>query len=109
LFKDAWQARDDYVEVVLARTPARVSGFLDRHARAPLDDGGRVEALRLLELQRNRLLMYTSCGWFFDELSGIEPVQILRYAALVIQYARELGGGTLEEEFFTRLETVATI
>jgi alpha-amylase/alpha-mannosidase (GH57 family) len=108
LLKDAWQARDDYVEVVLARTPARVSGFLDHHARAPLDDAARVEALRLLELQRNRLLMYTSCGWFFDELSGIEPVQILRYAALVIQYARELGGGALEEEFIRRLEAAPT-
>ena len=54
-----------------ARPHAGARGeFLDRHARAPLDEAARVEALRLLELQRNRLLMYTSCGWFFDELSG---------------------------------------
>ena len=108
LFKDAWQARDELVSVVLARAPARVNDFLDRHARAPLDDAARVETLRLLELQRNRLLMYTSCGWFFDDLSGIEPVQILRYAALVIQYARELGGGALEEEFVRRLKAGST-
>src|SRR5205814_1823547 len=63
---------------------------------------------RLLELQRNRMLMYTSCGWFFDELSGLEPVQVLRYAALVTQYARELGGGALEDEFVRRLKAAPT-
>jgi hypothetical protein len=67
-----------------------------------------VEVLRLLELQRNRLLMYTSCGWFFDELSRLEPVQLLKYAALVIQYARELGGGALEDELIRRLEAAPT-
>ena len=108
LFKDPWQARDELAGLVLARTPARVNAFLEQHARAPLDETARVEALRLLELQRNRLLMYTSCGWFFDELSGLEPVQILRYATLVIQYARELGGGSLEEEFIRRLQAGPT-
>jgi hypothetical protein len=62
-----------------------------------------LEVRRLLELQRNRLLMYTSCGWFFDEISGIEPVQILRYAAMALQYVRDLGGGALEPEFVRRL------
>jgi len=108
LLKDPWQARDDYVAVVLARTPARVAEFLERQACAPLDATTRVEVLRLLELQRNRMLMYTSCGWVFDELSGIEPVQILRYAALVTQYARELGGGALEDEFIRRLQAAPT-
>jgi alpha-amylase/alpha-mannosidase (GH57 family) len=108
LLKDAWQARDAYIDVILSRTPARARAFLDRHARAPLDEPARVEALRLLEMQRNRMLMYTSCGWFFDELSGLEPVQILRYAALVMQYARELGGGALEDEFVRRLQAAPT-
>jgi alpha-amylase/alpha-mannosidase (GH57 family) len=108
LLKDPWQARDDYAAVVLDRSPARVSAFFERHARAPLDEGARLEAQRLLELQRNRALMYTSCGWFFDELSGLEPVQILRYAALVTQYARELGGGTLEEGLIRRLQAAPT-
>ncbi len=108
LFKDAWEARDDYVSVVLRRSPDRQAAFLERHARAPLDAAARVEALRLLELQRNRMLMYTSCGWFFDELSGLEPVQILRYAARVAQYARELGGGALEDELVRRLQAAPT-
>ena len=108
LLKDAWQARDEYIDIVLSRTPMRARAFLDRHARAPLDAPARVEALRLLEMQRNRMLMYTSCGWFFDELSGLEPVQILRYAALVMQYARELGGGALEDELIRRLQAAPT-
>jgi alpha-amylase/alpha-mannosidase (GH57 family) len=108
LLKDPWQARDDYVAVVLARPPARVLEFFERQTRASLDEATRVELSRLLELQRNRMLMYTSCGWFFDELSGIEPVQILRYAALVTQYARELGGGALEDEFIRRLQAAPT-
>lgn len=108
LLKDPWQARDDYSAIVFARTPARITEFLERHARAPLDETARVEVLRLMELQRNRLLMYTSCGWFFDDLSGIEAVQILRYAAMVAQYARELGGGDLEEDFVRRLKAAPT-
>ena len=104
LLKDPWAARDAYVEVLLDRTPASVTAFLDRHALRPMDADGRVQALRCLELQRHRLLMYTSCGWFFDEISGIETVQVLRYAARVLQLARALGGDAgLEEELLRRL------
>ena len=102
--KDPWKARDEYVEVVLDRSPGRLDAFLARHQRVALDEGARLETRRLLEMQRNRLLMYTSCGWFFDEISAIEPVQILRYAALAMQYLRDLGGGHLEPELIRRLE-----
>jgi alpha-amylase/alpha-mannosidase (GH57 family) len=101
--RDPWAARDDYVGVVLDRHPETLETFLAAHARGPLDAGARLETRRLLELQRNRLLMYTSCGWFFDEISGIEPVQVLRYAAMVLQYLRDLGGGHQEPEFEKRL------
>ena len=101
--KDPWAARDAYLPVVLDRSEERLDRFLAEHARAPLDAAGRVEARRLLELQKNRLLMFTSCGWFFDEISAIEPVQILRYAAMALQYLDELGGGQLEEAFIDRL------
>ena len=92
--KDVWAARDDYGAVVLDRTPRaarRVLGRPPGGARSTAD--ARLQARRLLELQRNRMLMYTSCGWFFDEISGLEPVQILKYAAIVMQYLRDLGGG----------------
>ncbi|PYN46193.1 MAG: glycoside hydrolase [Candidatus Rokuibacteriota bacterium] len=101
--KDPWAARDAYAAVLLDRSPERLDAFFAAHARGPLDPSARVEARRLLELQRNRLLMYTSCGWFFDEISAIEPVQILRYAAMALQYLNDLGGGRLEDEFVRRL------
>lgn len=103
LLKDPWEARDDYVRVVLRRTPSAIAGFLARHQRQPLDHFAQVDALRLLELQRQRLLMFTSCGWFFDDVAGIESVQLLRYAAMAIQYVRSLGGPSLEDEFLRRL------
>jgi alpha-amylase/alpha-mannosidase (GH57 family) len=101
--KDPWQARDEYVDVVLARTPERLAAWLDRHARGPLDEAARLDAVRLLEMQRQRLLMYTSCGWFFDDPAGLEPVQNLKYAALALRYFRQLGGGALETEMLRRL------
>jgi alpha-amylase/alpha-mannosidase (GH57 family) len=102
--KDPWEARDAYIDVLLDRSPERVAAWLATHQRAPLDTAAQVETRRLLELQRNRLLMYTSCGWFFDEISALEPVQILRYASIAMQYVRDLGGGQLEPEFVRRLE-----
>jgi alpha-amylase/alpha-mannosidase (GH57 family) len=91
VLKDPWAARDAYVEVVLAPGPAVREAFLARHQLRPLGAAERVQAWKCLELQRHRLLMYTSCGWFFDEISGIETVQVLRYAARAVQLARELG------------------
>jgi alpha-amylase/alpha-mannosidase (GH57 family) len=102
--KDPWAARDAYATVVLDRSAERLEAFFAAHARAPLDAGARVETRRLLELQRNRLLTYTSCGWFFDEISAIEPVQNLRYAALALQYLDDLGGGRLEDKLVRQLE-----
>jgi len=102
--KDPWAARDAYVDVVLDRRPERLAAWLAEHQRAPLDDAARVDTRRLLELQRNRMLMYTSCGWFFDEISALEPTQIFKYAAMALQYMRDLGGGHLEAELIRRLE-----
>jgi alpha-amylase/alpha-mannosidase (GH57 family) len=100
---DPWLARDDYVAVVLDRGAANVEAFLDRHARRPLQEVDKVAVLKLLELQRHAMLMYTSCGWFFDELSGLEPVQVLQYAARAIQLAAELFGDDLEPRFLDLL------
>jgi alpha-amylase/alpha-mannosidase (GH57 family) len=103
LLKDPWEARDDYIRVVLDRTWAAQADFFGRHQQRQLEPAEQVSAMRLLELQRQRLLMYTSCGWFFDEISSIEPLQVLRYAAMAIQYVWRVGGGSLEDEFLKRL------
>src|SRR5204863_9526837 len=92
LLGDPWRARDEYIAVVLERAPESVSRFLAQQAVHPLTPEERTRALRLLEMQRHAMLMYTSCGWFFDELSGIETVQVIFYAARVIQLASTLFG-----------------
>ncbi|WP_334110305.1 DUF3536 domain-containing protein [Thermodesulfitimonas autotrophica] len=97
--KDPWAARDDYISVVLDRTPENVAAFFARHALRPLTSAEKVTVLKLLELQRHAMLMFTSCGWFFDEISGIETVQILQYAARVIQLAEELFATRFEPRF----------
>lgn len=102
LFLDPWAARNAYIEVLLDRTPERLEEFCHRYAGRSLAPSEQVEALRLLEMQRHRLLMFTSCGWFFDEVSGLETVQILCYAARALDLAAECGL-QLEEEFVERL------
>ena len=104
LFADPWQARDVYIDVVLDRSRASVDRFFHDQALVPLSQEERVTALKLMELQRHAMLMYTSCGWFFDELSGIETVQVIQYAARALQLAEELTGRGIEGEFLKRLE-----
>ncbi len=103
LLKDAWAARDDYIAVILDRSEESRAAFFERHALGPLDEDQQIAALRLLELQRHAMLMYTSCAWFFDELSGPETVQVVQYAGRAIQLLQNLGGGDLEPEFMERL------
>jgi alpha-amylase/alpha-mannosidase (GH57 family) len=102
--KDPWAARDDYISVILNRSPENLSSYFSRNASRELNEGERITAIRLLEMQRHALLMFTSCGWFFDELSGIETVQVIQYAARALQLAAELGAGDIEPEFLSILE-----
>ena len=101
--KDPWQARDDYIDVILNRAPENMAKFFAEHATRPLNEGEQVTTLRFLEMQRHAMLMYTSCGWFFDELSGIETVQVVDYAARTIQLAGDLLQKDFETEFLNRL------
>ncbi len=90
LFKDVWAARDEYIGIMLDHNPQSVEQFFAKHQLHTLDAPERVRALQLMEMQRHTLLMYTSCGWFFDDISGIETVQIIAYAARVLQLAEDL-------------------
>ncbi len=101
--RDPWLARDEYIQVILNRSSSNVEEFLQSHQKHPLTPCEQVDTLRLLEMQRHALLMYTSCGWFFEELSRPEGVQILRYASRALELAGEVAGVRLEEEFIRRL------
>ncbi len=104
LFRNPWEARDAYIQVILDRSERTLDAFWSAHQSRPLSAAERVDALRLLEMQRHALLMYTSCGWFFEELSRPEGVQILRYAARAIELAGDVAGVRLEPEFIERLK-----
>ena len=104
LFVDPWTARNDYVGVVLDRSPDSKAAFFERHTIRPLSDHEQVQALRLLEMQRHLLLMYTSCGWFFDELTGPATLQILQYAARALQLSQQITGENREQAFLQRLQ-----
>lgn len=101
--KNPWTARDEYIEIILDRSKEKVEDFLARYAARSLTEHEKTSILKVMEIQRHAMLMYTSCGWFFDELSGLETVQIIQYAGRAIQLARELFGVDLEYPFKARL------
>ena len=101
--RDPWEARNDYIRITLDRSPAHLKSFFNRHGKKALSGDEEVIVLKLLELQRYAMLMYTSCGWFFDDISGIEAVQILHYAGRAIQLAREIFQKDLFESDFVEI------
>ncbi len=103
LFTDPWRARDAYIGVVLDRSEARLDRFLAAEARRPLDTAERVRARKLLELERQAMAMFTSCGWFFSDLAGIETRQVLLHAGRAIELAEELFGEPFEPAFLAAL------
>jgi hypothetical protein len=106
LFKDVWAARDGYVDAMLDHSPQSVEQFFRKHQLHALTVPERVRGLELMEMQRHAQLMYTSCGWFFDDISGIETVQVIAYAARVLQLAREISlelAAPLEPAFLARM------
>ena len=102
--KDPWGARNEYIDVINDRSPESVERFFGAQAKQDLSKDEKVRALKLLDMQRSAQLMYTSCGWFFDEVSGIETVQVMQYALRTIQLAQETSGALLEPDFESALE-----
>lgn len=102
-FKNPTDALHHFIELILDRSPENVDRFLQHHRKGRHTDNLNVRALKLLELQRQLQLMYTSCGWFFSELSGIETIQVLCYAGRAVQLAEDLSGESIEDGFLERL------
>lgn len=101
ILTDPWKAREDYINVILNRNEDTIKAFLKRHCKVDVEQN---RVFRLMEVQRNAMLMYTSCGWFFDEISGIETVQILQYACRAMQLVSQTSDVDLEAEFLSQLE-----
>ncbi|MDP2919953.1 MAG: DUF3536 domain-containing protein [Dehalococcoidia bacterium] len=102
-FNEPWEARDGYVSVILDRSPQSLQQFIDKHARRKLKTEETIQILKLMELQRHAMLMYTSCGWFYDDLACIETVQAMQYAGRVAQLSQELFGDATETTFLELL------
>lgn len=90
LLSDPWAARNQYISVILDPDHVREE-FLKRHAVRQLNPSEESVVWKLLEMQRSALLMFTSCGWFFSDLAGIETIQVMRYAARVVALMNQLG------------------
>jgi alpha-amylase/alpha-mannosidase (GH57 family) len=103
IFQDVWEARNGYIEVILNRSPEAIKDFFDQYGARSLDQKGRIKGLKLLEIQRHALQMYTSCGWFFNDLAGIETIIVLQHAARAIQLDEECTGGEIEKKFVQHL------
>ncbi|MFZ0927620.1 MAG: DUF3536 domain-containing protein, partial [Syntrophobacteraceae bacterium] len=103
LCADPWGARDEYIDLILD-IKNHLAPFLEKHLRGGSRSSDVSRFLELLEMQRLSLLMFISCGWFFDEISQLESVLILKYAAMAIRLAEKTGSPPLGPEFLRLLE-----
>ena len=103
-FKDFWQARNNYIDVILDRSEKNVNSFFKQNAKKTLKPEEKVKAIKLLEIQRFSQLMYTSCGWFFADISGIETTQIMKYAYRAMELAGEFSKTNYEKTFLSILQ-----
>ena len=103
---DPWAVRNDYISILLDGSVQNRNVFFERWFGTSIEaDSALAEKIfKCLEMQRSLILMYTSCGWFFDEISGIETVQNLKYACRALEMAREACGLDLEDGFLNILE-----
>jgi alpha-amylase/alpha-mannosidase (GH57 family) len=106
LLKDLWSARNDWISVHLDRQPPVLEEFLARNASRPLSEPEKEAAVSLLEIQRQAMLMFTSCGWFFDDPAGLETGIVLRFAGRAIELGAQVFGENLEFAFRDRLRAV---
>jgi alpha-amylase/alpha-mannosidase (GH57 family) len=105
-FEDPWAVRNAYIKVILDRSEDNINNFIQTHSKREVNEEEKTTLLRLLEMQRNAMLMYTSCGWFFDEISGLETNQILQYANRAIYYAHRTSDLDLHKNFIKRLQEI---
>jgi alpha-amylase/alpha-mannosidase (GH57 family) len=104
LFSDPWKTRDLYVQCFFYDSTTGRHEFLRSSSLRNLSTEEKVRALKLLEMERSAMFMYTSCGWFFDEISGLEALQILLYAYHALTSLEELSGEKIKDDFIDLLE-----
>ncbi|MDV2989430.1 MAG: DUF3536 domain-containing protein [Dehalogenimonas sp.] len=108
LLSDPWAARDDYCRVIVNRSSENIVNFFNQWAIRPLSAVETSQALKLLELQRTLMACFTSCGWFFDDIGGLESILVLRQAGRALELSKNLFGTSPETSFLTILETAVS-
>jgi len=103
IFQSVWEARNGYIQVILNRSPESIKRFFEQYGSKDLDEKAKIKGIKLLEMQRHALQMYTSCGWFFADLAGLETLLILQHAGRAIQLAEDCTGQEIEGKFLARL------
>lgn len=103
-YNDFWQARNNYIDVILDRSEDNINKYLKENCKKQLSSQEKIKAIKLMEIQRFAQLMYTSCGWFFADISGIETVQIMKYAARAMELAQEFRKTNYEKTFLSVLQ-----
>ncbi len=103
-YKNFWEARNNYIDVIISRSKTSIEKFLLENTRKNLSSKNKVQAIKLMEIQRFCQLMYTSCGWFFADISGIETTQIMKYAARAIELAKEFSDTNFEKHYLSILQ-----
>lgn len=102
LLKDPWLARNDYIQLLQPKRD--FAEFFKKHGSIELSENEKINILKWMEIQRHAMLMYTSCGWFFNDISGIETEQVLRYASFALELYSQLNETILEPEFLETLK-----
>ncbi|HWA04960.1 MAG TPA: DUF3536 domain-containing protein, partial [Ignavibacteria bacterium] len=103
IFNDVWKARNEYIALLLNNSSEARDNFFKNNTDKQLSENEKQIAIKLFEMQRYSMLMYTSCGWFFSEISGLETVKILEYAARAMEIVNEMTGINVENDFKQRL------
>ncbi len=99
IFEDVWRARNHYIEVILDRSPEKIQAFFEKESSRSIKESQKIRGLKLLEMQRHALRMYTSCGWFFADIGGLETQIVLKHAARAIELAKEFSNQGIEKTF----------
>lgn len=103
---DPWRLRDEYIQVLLGQIS--VETLIAAQSNRSLTNGQIQRVYQMLEAQRERQRMYTSCGWFFDDFDRIEPRNNVAYAAQAVRLARLASGVDLRSAVLQDLEQVVS-
>ena len=100
---DPWEARDDYISVVLGKKP--FDRFLQEYGKDNLSYTDVEAVHKLLEMEKFSMLMYTSCAWFFNSVNEITSYTSLIAASSALELYKDLtqGHNTEVEKMFMEM------